>query len=349
MKIGILTFHDGPNHGAFLQAWSTFRLLCEAGYDVEIVNYKNVKHLRKESGSICRKLKNPLYAWQMWQKQRAFRRAHEQFRLGPFFTDVNAVRDFHYDAIVIGSDVVWNYKLFGYDPVFFGNLNADRLIAFSPSFGTVSPSDKHPSELVNDLAAFHAIAVRDSNSQEIVQRLTGSLPKLTLDPTLVYDFSQEVGDYCSGNTAPDLLVYSYRQGSAVIARAREYASQHNLEVNCVGYPLPLRAPRYCKSVDMACGPFEWVRRFASAHTILTSTFHGVVFSLKSQKPFLYVSGDATYNRVSSLLDFCGIQHELKLGEENRVFLFEPDYKKVTQVLELAAKDSRQWLLDQLFL
>lgn len=347
MKIGILTFHDGPNHGAFLQAWSTFRLLLEAGHDVAIVNYKNAAHHCKESGSVWWQSKNPVYIWRMWQKRKAFQLAHRQFSLGPLVTDANALRQKHYDAVVIGSDVVWNYKLFGYDPVFFGHLNADRRIAFSPSFGTVHPDDSHPDALADDLSAFNAIAVRDSNSQEIVRQLTGSVPKLTLDPTLVYNFTEEIAATQSTKTAPDLLVYSYRQGSEVIERARTYATTHHLEINCVGYPPPLRAPRYCKSVDMACGPFEWVRRFASAHTILTSTFHGVVFSLKSQKPFFFVSGDAAYNRVSSLLDFCGIEHELKLGEENRVFFFTPDYEKVTPILEAAAKDSRQWLLEHL--
>lgn len=347
MKVGILTFHDGPNHGAFLQAWSTFRLLREAGYDVEIINYKNPSHHRKESGSIWRKLKNPVYAWQMRQKQKTFQLARRQFHLGPLLKDANTLQRKHYDAVVIGSDVVWNYKLFGYDPVFFGHLNTDRRVAFSPSFGTVRPDDMHPDALANDLSMFHAIAVRDSNSQEIVRQLTGTVPKLTLDPTLVYNFAKENGATQSTKTAPDLLVYSYRQRPEIIECARSYAEDNQIEINCVGYPPSLRAPRYCQSVDMGCDPFEWVRRFSNAHTILTSTFHGVVFSLKSQKPFFFVSGDAAYNRVSSLMDFCGIEHELMLGKENRVFFFSPDYDKVTPILEAAAKDSRQWLQEQL--
>ena len=44
MKIGILTFHDGINHGAFFQAFSTYSFLKANGYDVEIINYKNKRH-----------------------------------------------------------------------------------------------------------------------------------------------------------------------------------------------------------------------------------------------------------------------------------------------------------------
>ncbi|MBW2166434.1 MAG: polysaccharide pyruvyl transferase family protein, partial [Deltaproteobacteria bacterium] len=48
MKIGILTFHDGINHGGFFQAYSTFSLLRSWGHDVEIINYKNSTHWFKE-------------------------------------------------------------------------------------------------------------------------------------------------------------------------------------------------------------------------------------------------------------------------------------------------------------
>ncbi|WP_156860527.1 hypothetical protein [Francisella hispaniensis] len=44
MRIGILTFHEGINHGGFFQAYSTYSYLKEKSYDVEIINYKNKIH-----------------------------------------------------------------------------------------------------------------------------------------------------------------------------------------------------------------------------------------------------------------------------------------------------------------
>lgn len=44
-KIGILTFHDGPNHGAFLQAFALMKFIEKQGYDVEVINYKNKQHI----------------------------------------------------------------------------------------------------------------------------------------------------------------------------------------------------------------------------------------------------------------------------------------------------------------
>lgn len=41
MKVGILTFHEGYNHGAFLQAFCMVRAVRDAGGDPVLINYKN--------------------------------------------------------------------------------------------------------------------------------------------------------------------------------------------------------------------------------------------------------------------------------------------------------------------
>jgi hypothetical protein len=348
MKIGILTFHDGPNHGAFLQAWATFQLLKEAGHDVEIINYKNAWHHEMESGSSLLKQRNPFFAYGQWRKRKVFRVARHCFRLGKFTTDAAELRQHRFDCVVIGSDVVWNYDIFGYDPVFFGRLNTARRVAFSASFGSIKAGagETRPPEMAKDLAAFDAIAVRDENSRKIVKEVLGRDVALSLDPTLLYDFSADIPAFGRKKIKkPYLLVYSYKHPDVAIARVRTFAQEHGLSIYCVGYPLPFRGPKYCSKVDLTVGPFEWVKLFADADAILTCTFHGVIFSLKSRKPFLYISNDKAHNRVSSLLDICGIPHGLKLGEENHVSLIDPNYDLVGARLEPLAVKSREWLLD----
>ena len=45
MKIGILTFHEVYNPGAFLQALGTFNLLKSLGHDPQIIDYTSPAHL----------------------------------------------------------------------------------------------------------------------------------------------------------------------------------------------------------------------------------------------------------------------------------------------------------------
>ena len=44
MKIGILTFHEVYNPGAFLQALGTFNLLKSLGHDPQIIDYTSPAH-----------------------------------------------------------------------------------------------------------------------------------------------------------------------------------------------------------------------------------------------------------------------------------------------------------------
>lgn len=347
MKIGVLTFHDGPNHGAFLQAWATFQLLRQAGHDVEIINYKNARHHEMESVKSLLKLRNPFFAYGQWRKRRVFQVARKSFQLGKFTTDPDELRQYCYDCVVIGSDVVWNYNIFGYDPLFFGRLNTARRLSFSASFGSVKAGsgEIRPADMAKDLASFDAIAVRDENSRKIIIETLGRDVPLTLDPTLLYDFSVDLLPGSREIKKPYLLVYSYRHPDVAISRVRAYAQEHGLSIYCVGYPLPFRAPRYCSKVDLTVGPFEWVKLFAGAGAILTCTFHGVIFSLKYRKPFLYISNDKAHNRVSSLLDICGIPHDLKLGQEDLVSLITPNYDLVETNLGPLVEKSRQWLLE----
>lgn len=345
MKIGILTFHDGPNHGAFLQAWATYRTLEREGHSVEIINYKNPRHHAIEKGGGLRGfLRNPIYGYGQWQKRRVFAEERKAFRMSPYVTSNQKLCELSYDTVVVGSDVVWNYGLFGYDPSFFGAVNAKRKVAFSASFGSIPATSKHPERMGSDLDSFDAIAVRDNNSREIVVSVSCVKPVLTLDPTLIYDFSQDLVDVAtSPRPGGYLVVYSYLHSAAFIDSVRSHAKNEHLEVICVGYPPPLRAPRYCASIDMCVGPFEWIQLFANSQMIATSTFHGVVFSLKSKKPFIYIANDKAHNRVSSLLELCEIKHNLVLGGEGGIHFFDPDYSLVDLGLEPMAEFSRNWL------
>ena len=43
-KVGILTWHYYSNYGSALQAYALQSLLKQQGYNVDIINYRNVKY-----------------------------------------------------------------------------------------------------------------------------------------------------------------------------------------------------------------------------------------------------------------------------------------------------------------
>ncbi len=343
MRIGVLTYHDGPNHGAFLQALSTLRTLQADGHDATIINYKNPGHDRMESLARLCWQRNPVAAWENFRKVMAIRRAHKVFRLGPRVSDAEAIEALGHDCIVVGSDVVWNYGIFGYDPIFFGRLNVPRLVAFAASYGSVRAEAAMPAGMSSDLAHFHAISVRDENSRAIVRNALGVDSPITSDPTIMFSCDGELRSL-RNQTEHRVVVYSYRHPRQAIESLRALARESHAKTLCVGYAPRLGVRHFYDRIDLSLDPIEWMREMRDASAVMTSTFHGVVFSLKFRKPFLYVTNDKAHNRVSSLLERCGIEHSLEPGVEDEVVMFRPKYDVVSTRLAEFGERSRRWLL-----
>ena len=83
MKIGILTFHDGVNHGAFFQVYGLYKSLKSLGCNVEIINYKNFRHWVAEN-RIFLITKNPFILLQNFIKIVKFRRGLQKFCMTKF-------------------------------------------------------------------------------------------------------------------------------------------------------------------------------------------------------------------------------------------------------------------------
>lgn len=146
MKVGILTFHDGFNYGAFFQVYCLQSFLLQNGFDCHIINYKSIGFTKREYQCFV-KLKHPLFSLRNLRKIRQFKKAHEKLRLTERIFNSKKLSTLHFDCIVIGSDEVWNFKgkLPRLDPTYFShNLNADRIISYAASFGSISENQSIP-------------------------------------------------------------------------------------------------------------------------------------------------------------------------------------------------------------
>ena len=338
MKVGILTFHEGLNHGAFLQAYATMRVLENLGHEAVIINYKNSKHWWDEDVRPWLAYRRPIRFVDRFKKQAAFHRDQKLFNQTRFTKQPEEVQKLDFDAVVVGSDVVWNYKVFGFDDLFFGNLPAKKKISYAPSFGWVNHGDAHPEGVAEGIRSFDVISVRDENTQKIVESIIGEPPPIVLDPTLIHDFTDdEVVTSRIKQLDRYIMVYAYVADPDVITMVRNYADEHGLKVVSVGY-----RQFWCDRVFMDVGPMEWLGFYKNASFVVTSTFHGSIFSLKYEKEFIYIKNEKAHNRVVSLADICGL-HDAFFKTNEKAVLIRPDYVDVNQRLSPLIQFSRQWL------
>lgn len=87
----------------------------------------------------------------------------------------------------------------------------------------------------------------------------------------------------------------------------------------------------------------------NANFIVTTSFHGVAFSIIFKKQFIYVGNMKTKNsRVGSLLDRLNLKNRMVFHSEDIKFpLSEINYKEVDLLLKREREDSHSFLFDSI--
>ena len=202
MKTGLVTFYEIHHYGAALQAAATQRAVGELGHACEIVDYfvaQDNRLFQKPTGlgTAAHDAHTALHYAPLkrrYERFEAFKKAYLNISAHRFasLAELNST-PLPYDAILSGSDQIWNPKIFPdrrFDPVFFGTFSDKRKIAYAPSFGIPEIPKEMEEELRGYLRAYSHLSVRESQGADIIRRLTGEEVPVVLDPTLLLNRQQ---------------------------------------------------------------------------------------------------------------------------------------------------------------
>lgn len=348
MKVGILTFHDGINYGAFFQVYALQSFLKQHGFEPQVINYKNWGFTWREYRFFLNPWRLPTPAAirgivrniiKIARFKKAQRRLHTTARI--FREDELA--KLYFDRIVIGSDEVWNFNtdLIGYDPVYFSQgLKAGRIISYATSFGDIETPEAVPQQLRKNLNRIEHVAVRDENSANIMRALTKKPVHIVLDPTFLVDLKPEA---ITPNERGFILVYgAFNQ--KMIRQILEYAHFVGKKTVSAGYYLPW--------TDIHLGtlsPFQWLGYFANCDCVITTMYHGMILAVLNQKEFCMFSTPYRKHKIGNLLSDLELSH--RFADENEsikdVVAEEIDYAKVNPLIETKRHESEEFLLGAL--
>jgi hypothetical protein len=315
--------------------------LKSKGYNVEIINYKNSTHWLAEYKAFLI-TKNPKILVSNIKKIFAFKKDQKQMNLGSFTKKASKIKKY-FDVIVVGSDIVWNYEwaFLGKDPIYFGyGLNTKKWISYATSFGNIDYDTTVVPEYVSSgLRKFSYISVRDENSKFIVNKVCGKEAQVVLDPTFLLKTNGM--EKSTRVIEPFILVYAYSLRETDVSQIKKLAQKYSLKVVAVSYNQP-----WADYNIINLGPFEWLGYFDKAEFVLTSTFHGTLYSLKYKKNFVTSNNDAISNKIKTILFKLGLLDRLTEGSLNfnELYARGVDYASVNKLLVPLIKNSKNYLI-----
>lgn len=300
MKVGIITYHYGANYGGVLQCLALQTAVSQLGHEVEIINFIPDTHRRTPiwRGWEFHKVglaKAPARLVQLRHGSKCLR-AFDEFRADNLSLSepVHSLENLRsiagrYDAIITGSDQIWNFRC---SPAYFLDLD-DRFTGKRISYAACCTQENQPADRIGPVGAwvrkFNHVSVRDAFSQKAIQNASGSQPQIVCDPTLLMksDWLLDRSEVCA---APRILVYRLGKPFTTDMKAvlEHLKSKTGFQAS-EGIVASTFNPHTSAETDLVhyhLGPQEWVRKIHGAGILVTDSYHGILFALRMQVPFL---------------------------------------------------------------
>lgn len=299
MKIGVLTFHRCINYGSYWQARCLAEGLRSFGHDAVILDHESRRVDVAEWKCALRPVPGedtsdrPAYR----RKMQRFFDAFDTLPLSPRFPLDQPGRMPDCDAVVVGSDEVWNlaHPWYGGCALFYGEgVRAGRLLSYAASFGNYDARQGLDASWSRRLLGFERIAVRDAGSRKVIQDAIGIHPELVLDPCLQFPLNLDAP--AERPQERYAAVYGHGFSSAFASHVGQWARKRNVALVSIGYRNDWADRQWIDA-----GPHEFAHFIAGATAVATNFFHGCVFALRNRKPFVCEGSWYRSNKVHGLM------------------------------------------------
>lgn len=185
-----------------------------------------------------------------------------------------------------------------------------------------------------------ALGIRENQMIPYLKEHVSCPVQRTIDPTLLLTADDyEPITAASQERDKYLLLYSRRYSPEM----EEYAEKLSKENGWTIIDISLRAINTERGHKMAydAGVEEFLSLVKHAEFVVTNSFHGMIFAVQFQRPFVIFSREQCNNKIDELLHLLGLE-ERKLISGN-IFLSGINYRKVPKRIEESQKQSLDFL------
>ena len=339
MKIGIITQPLHNNYGGLLQNYALQHVLKRLGHDVITLDQKNapVSRLRIIASFIktfilklIGKDSKRKYYFELNDKQKAYISKHTKYFVGKYINHTQPMyktEDFRLycinnqiDGLIAGSDQVWrplyNNNIYRSFFDFAEGLKIKRY-SYAASFGVDcwEFTEEQTFKCKKLLELFNAISVREESGVDLCETYFNRKAEFVLDPTMLLDkedYEELVKNENEPISSGNLFTYILDESEEKTIIINQVAQSLDL--------VPFKVmPKSCanrqtiKQIDDCVFPSvtKWLRAFMDAKFVVCDSFHGTVFSIIFNKPFIIIGNkERGLSRFSSLLKTFELQNRM---------------------------------------
>lgn len=356
MRIGILTLPFNNNYGGYLQCYALMTILKQMGHDVELIYRRQDKRPLKLRTKIL--IKNiikiirhrevpsiiPNYEKELCSKGQNMMPFVDK-NIVPKTLPLYSTKDFNvfvtnrYDVIVVGSDQLWRPD---YVPNIHDFFLADikdrhvKRVAYAASFGSDNPyfTEKQKHDCGVAISKFSSISVREKSGIDIIKRFGWKcvMPQVVLDPTLLLsrEHYNSLLPQIKSKSCGKICCYILDWSEDISHKISTISNRVGLSIFHILDPKRKKYPSYkIPSIE------DWLSAIRDSEMVITDSYHGTVFSIIFQKPFVFLGNKERGNtRIESLFNLL----EIDINKTKNL-----DYDKVVNRIEILRTKSISFL------
>lgn len=360
MRVGIVTLTGYFNYGNRLQNLALQKVLESLDIDVQTIEvgleYKRSKKtilrrlmisffsFMKIKKNIVDKHKNILIDEK--RNSRIYKWSSKNIRISTYRLldgGVNSHINSKFDYFITGSDQVWNPYYEGYKGQYFLDFaDQNKRLSYAASFGVSQIPDEKIKEYKSWISQMNHISVREHEGKNIVERLTNKKADVVLDPTMLLnkdEWLKIMNKPCDMPSKRYILTYflgekddNYHNFIKSLEKEKDLVVIDVLDKN---------SNFYC--VD----PSEFIYLINHADVMITDSFHGAVFSILMETPFVIFERQdncvSMNSRIDTLVSTFKMESRLSRNIKSIENVYNINFNHVDEILKYEREKAIRYL------
>lgn len=361
-KVAIITLNGYHNYGNRLQNYALQEFIRMHDFECEtIINstylpkteLNNMTFLKKVQNmsleNIIRKICKKKFCNISSKREKIFKDFTLQYIKETDYsintTNIHNFSEKDYKYFIAGSDQVWNPFDTGLSELSFLNFaQKHKRISYAASFGVYNIPKEYTDDYKKWLSGMNYISVREEAGASIVKELTGREVPVVIDPTMILTKEQWLKISKKSEFKPKrkyILTYLLGGGSKEQKlNIKKIAKRNNLEIVNLG---DIKDKKH-----YVTGPSEFIDYINDASVFFTDSFHGCVFSMLLDTPFIVCNrvgqneSTSMESRIDTFLNKFNLESR-RYSNMNDINIFECDYTKSYDLLEEEREKANNYL------